>query len=307
MTASPLIEFLANKMSMTEVYQPVIIRHLLGCGGTATKAELAAALAAHDVAVQEYYQQITMRWPKITLSKHGVIDYQRKGSLFTLLSQPKSEQERKAAIQLCDTKIAEWIDRRKNREQAPEAGASVRYQILKDAGGRCALCGIHSSIKPIDIDHIVPRAKANKQGKVTLDDRLIDLNDPANLQALCFSCNRAKRDQDQTDFRRTKKLVRDKIPDMIRAEGRTPVVKTLTGNKLTAALKDKLTEEHAEFLDAKTPQDKQDELADMVEVIIALAETAGLSEDALLALVHAKRTKRGGFSDGLWYEGDEAQ
>jgi hypothetical protein len=71
-----LLEFLDKRMSMTDVYQPVVIKELLLHGGRRTKAELASALAAYDLSVQEYYERIVMRWPKITLSKHGIIDYE---------------------------------------------------------------------------------------------------------------------------------------------------------------------------------------------------------------------------------------
>ena len=110
------------------------------------------------------------------------------------------------------------------------------------------MCGISSTLSPIDVDHIVPRSKA-KNGKVKKDGKLILLNSEENLQALCFRCNRAKRDSDDTDFRRTKKLVRDNIPDIIRKSGREPIVKKLSGQTLMSALYEKLVEEHAEFLE----------------------------------------------------------
>lgn len=56
-------------MSMTDVYQPVIIKELLLRDGRRTKAELASSLAAQDLAVQEYFERIVMRWPKITLTR----------------------------------------------------------------------------------------------------------------------------------------------------------------------------------------------------------------------------------------------
>lgn len=188
--------------------------------------------------------------------------------------------------------------------RASEAGASVRYAILKAAGGKCELCGISSEIKPIDVDHIVPRSKADKNGNVRLHGKIIDLNDPKNLQALCFSCNRAKRDNDQTDFRRREKLVRDRIPELIRAEGREPIIKELEGKALTSALYDKLIEEHAELLAAKEASHKREELADMIEVILALGEQYAFSEEELMQLVRRKRDERGGLKKGFYYQGD---
>ncbi len=289
---------------MTDVYQPVIIKELLLNDGTCTKAELASALAGHDFTVQEYYERIVMRWPKITLTKHGVIDYERKGSMFSLRAYPEHAGDRDQAIAICEEKINGWLERKRIRERSPEAGASVRYEVLKSAKGKCQLCGIASEIRPIDIDHIVPRSKANKNGKIRLHGKLIDVNDPENLQALCFSCNRAKRDADETDFRRRDKLVRDRIPDLIRAEGREPIVKELTGNALTNALYDKLIEEHAELISAKDAGQKREELADLIEVILALGDQYGLSNGELMRLVQDKRKERGAFSKGYFYQRD---
>lgn len=305
MSKPDLIEFLQRRMSMTDVYQPVVIKELLLHEGTRTKQELAAALAAYDLAVQEYYERIVMRWPKITLTKHGIIDYERRGSKFRLLPYPDSADDRLNAVRICEEKIGDWLEKKKSRERAPEAGASIRYEVLKAAHGKCQLCGISSEISPIDIDHIIPRSKADKNGKVRLHGHLIDVNDRENLQALCFACNRAKRDADETDFRRRDKLVRDRIPELIEAEGRKPVVKVLTGQKLHAALYDKLTEEHAELLAAKDSAHRLQELGDIAEVVFALAEQYGADENALLSLVREKRERRGGFTRGFLYKGDD--
>lgn len=299
-----LIEFLTKRMAMTDVYQPVIIKELLLHDGARTKAELAASLAAFDVSVQDYYERIVMRWPKITLSKHGIISYERRGGIFHLLPLPEDAGTRLDAVRICEEKIGAWLEKKKSKERAPEAGASVRYDVLKDARGKCQLCGISAEIRPIDIDHIIPRSKADKNGKVKLRGRLIDVNDRENLQALCFACNRAKRASDETDFRRREKLVRDRIPEIIAAEGRSPIIRQLKGNALRAALVDKLAEEHAEFLSAHEPDARCEELADMVEVILTLASEYGADEAHLMEIVARKRAKRGGFGMGYFYQGD---
>lgn len=123
------------------------------------------------------------------------------------------------------------------------------------------------------------------------------LDDERNLQALCFRCNRAKRDNDNTDFRLPfRKLVRDKIPEIIEASGRTPVTRVLKGRELIDELLEKLIEEHIEFLSAES----LDEVADMVEVLFALAKQLGHSEEAVLDRRNSKRKERGGFDQGLY-------
>lgn len=305
MTRPDLLDFLNNRMSMTDLYQPVIIRELLLHEDVRTKADLASILASYDTSVQEYYEKIVMRWPKITLTKHGIVDYERKGSIFRLLISPGSTTERQEAVQLCEEKIAAWLDNKRSVDRTVKANASIRYTVLKEARGKCQLCGISAEVRPIDIDHIVPRAKADKNGKVRLNGQLIALDAPQNLQALCFTCNRAKRASDETDFRRRNKLVRDRIPEIIEASGRKPAIKVLHDQALRRALYDKLSEEHAEVLNATDASAKCEELADLVEVALALARQYGANEDDLMALVRKKRSERGGFTKGFFYFGDQ--
>jgi predicted house-cleaning noncanonical NTP pyrophosphatase (MazG superfamily) len=184
-------------------------------------------------------------------------------------------------------------------ERDPSGGvdASTRYRVLKAARGRCELCGISSKLSPIDIDHIVPRKHADKRGFVVKDGIRMPLDDERNLQALCFRCNRAKRDKDDTDFRLSQqKLVRDRIPDIIRASGQMAVTRALEGRELTERLLDKLVEEHAELLASQS----LDEVADMVEVLFALARQLGHSEEAVMVRREAKRRERGGFDRALY-------
>lgn len=91
--------------------------------------------------------------------------------------------------------------------------------------------------------------------------------------------------------RLSNKLVRDRIPEIICANGQTPVVRTLNDEEYIENLHLKLNEEVAEF---HTDQNGE-ELADIMEVLFALAETMNLSREDLLALCDKKRAERGGF------------
>jgi predicted house-cleaning noncanonical NTP pyrophosphatase (MazG superfamily) len=105
--------------------------------------------------------------------------------------------------------------------------------------------------------------------------------------------------------RRTNKLVRDKIPDIIRADGRHPIITVLTGERLNEALQAKLIEEYNEYLEADTPQEKLVELGDMLEAVFSLAHQLGMHEHDLLQLCLKKREQHGAFSKGYYYEGDK--
>ena len=100
------------------------------------------------------------------------------------------------------------------------------------------------------------------------------------------------------------KLVRDKIPALIASEGRRPKVKRLTGKALARALADKLAEEHAEFVAARGTAHKIEELADIVEVAMALAKSLGCNRAQFRRVIEAKRAARGGFAKGYLYLGD---
>lgn len=65
------------------------------------------------------------------------------------------------------------------------------------------------------------------------------------------------------------KLVRDKIPDMIRADGHTPYTHIAVGSELKQALWTKLDEEYVELRCAE-PANAPGELADLLEVLDAL-------------------------------------
>ena len=87
------------------------------------------------------------------------------------------------------------------------------------------------------------------------------------------------------------KLVRDNIPDIIRNENKSVICSTLSQEEYINALNSKLHEEHNEYDKDSSPE----ELADMLEVIYAIAETKGYSEEQLNLLRDRKRQKNGAF------------
>ena len=94
------------------------------------------------------------------------------------------------------------------------------------------------------------------------------------------------------------KLVRDRIPEIIRDQGGSPRTRRLDDTAYREALCSKLDEETREFLSERAPE----ELADILEVVYALAVDAGLTKDALEAIRLKKRAERGGFDRRLFLE-----
>lgn len=87
------------------------------------------------------------------------------------------------------------------------------------------------------------------------------------------------------------KLVRDKIPDIITRSGDKPVTRILGAGAYRRALWRKLREEVAEFGESG----EVEELADILEVVYALAADEGVSQFQLEEMRKRKRRERGGF------------
>ncbi len=87
------------------------------------------------------------------------------------------------------------------------------------------------------------------------------------------------------------KLVRDRIPEIIKKDGKKTVTHTASDKEYLEGLKAKLDEEVKEFL----KDDNVEELADIVEVVHALAELKGVSIEELEKKRRAKAEERGRF------------
>lgn len=92
------------------------------------------------------------------------------------------------------------------------------------------------------------------------------------------------------------KLVRDRIPEIIEKQGEKPVVRILEQEEYLHRLEEKLDEEVGEYHRDKSA----DELADILEVVFALAEANGVSRQELLSVYQKKQDARGGFRDRIF-------
>lgn len=87
------------------------------------------------------------------------------------------------------------------------------------------------------------------------------------------------------------KLVRDRIPEIIEASGKCCVCSTLSDEGYLAKLDEKLNEELAEYQESKSVE----ELADLLEVIRAVAAARGSSIEEVEVIRRKKAAKRGRF------------
>lgn len=94
------------------------------------------------------------------------------------------------------------------------------------------------------------------------------------------------------------KLVRDRIPEIIDANGQKCACRPLSEQEYLAALDQKLNEELAEY-----QQDKSmEELADLLEVIRAVIAARGSTYEQVESIRLTKKEKRGGFEKRIWLE-----
>ncbi len=87
------------------------------------------------------------------------------------------------------------------------------------------------------------------------------------------------------------KLVRDRIPEIIRKKGGESTIRIADDTEYWHKLKTKLTEEVAEFIESES----HEEIADILEVLEAAAAHKGYKWRTVLAMQKKKADKRGGF------------
>ncbi|MBR6392702.1 MAG: nucleoside triphosphate pyrophosphohydrolase [Eubacterium sp.] len=92
------------------------------------------------------------------------------------------------------------------------------------------------------------------------------------------------------------KLVRDNIPEIIENNGQSAKTVILDSEKYTVALEKKLKEETKEYLHSREIM----ELADILEVVEALAKNQGSSFDEILELKKQKQEKNGAFDKKIF-------
>ncbi|MFC7319988.1 nucleoside triphosphate pyrophosphohydrolase [Halobacillus campisalis] len=95
------------------------------------------------------------------------------------------------------------------------------------------------------------------------------------------------------------KMVRDKIPTIIKENGQIGEYLQLDSNRYAIELRRKLNEEVGEYLETMDEIAATEELADILEVIHSLAKFHNKSFDEVENVRQQKFKERGGFEKGL--------
>jgi diadenosine tetraphosphate (Ap4A) HIT family hydrolase len=224
-----------NRMKMSHIYKPAMVRCVLANGGAASLDQIAAEFIQRDVLQLEHYRRnVVDKMPGQRMVRDGVLV--KDGGTYRM-APPFDELTRSQQLELmaaCERRIEEFVASRGDpfpRNNTDPVPGSVRYEVLKRAGGRCELCGVSHEEVPLDVDHIVPRTKGGT-------------NDPSNLQALCRTCNSQKLNRDDTDFRAVADAFAERDPDCVFCQQGEQ--RSIASNELAIAILDKypVTEGH---------------------------------------------------------------
>jgi len=95
------------------------------------------------------------------------------------------------------------------------------------------------------------------------------------------------------------KLVRDRIPEIIKNKGGSPETRILDDGEYLKYLLKKMIEESTELLYSLEKGNTEEELADVFELIDAILKLKDWTKDQIVLVQEEKRLKNGGFNDRI--------
>lgn len=98
------------------------------------------------------------------------------------------------------------------------------------------------------------------------------------------------------------KLVRDKIPEIIKNNNEECSIRILNDNEYKIELLNKLKEECNEVIKAETKKELKEELSDVYEVLRSILKLENISMDNIISIADSKKEKRGGFDKKIFLE-----
>lgn len=205
MSFNILKNYIKNKMRMSHIYQPVMIKSLINNRGKNNSKNIAKEFLIYDPWAIKYYDDIVKIMPGKVLTKNLDIILKNKNSYILKDYNFFSDAQKQEIINLCDRKIEDFLKKRGSKtfqhrsRSSGKISGSIRWQVLERSKTRCESCGISNDIKALEVDHILPKSLGGK-------DEL------SNFQALCFSCNSMKKNKSKTDFIKVRDSFNKRVP-----------------------------------------------------------------------------------------------
>ncbi|NBO24368.1 MAG: phosphoribosyl-ATP pyrophosphohydrolase [Chlamydiae bacterium] len=104
----------------------------------------------------------------------------------------------------------------------------------------------------------------------------------------------------QTHRFKVDKLIRDKLPQIMRASGIQVFERAMEKDEYLKRLKDKLLEEAKEVIASGSEKEMREELADLLEVMLSLAKAYGMEFADIQQTAGQKRADKGGFDNRIY-------
>jgi predicted house-cleaning noncanonical NTP pyrophosphatase (MazG superfamily) len=104
----------------------------------------------------------------------------------------------------------------------------------------------------------------------------------------------------QTHRFKVDKLIRDKLPQIMRASGIQVFERAMEKDEYLKRLKDKLLEEAKEVIASGSEKEMREELADLLEVMLSLAKAYGMEFADIQQAAEQKRADKGGFDNRIY-------
>ena len=153
MEFADLIDFIDNRMKMSHIYQPLLLRILVDAGGTATIRQIAHGFLAQDESQLRYYENRIKQMPVPVLKKRGVIT--KEGELVTLNCEKLNFEQKAQVVMSCEKRLQQFIIERgldlwgyRLLDTDPIPG-SLRYRVLKESGRPVCHLRCHQKGMPI--------------------------------------------------------------------------------------------------------------------------------------------------------------
>lgn len=94
-------------MTMTAIYQPIIVRELVVQRGRCPVSRLVYII--NTIAGTRIGRETVMRWPRITLMRHSIISYDSTDDSFVLNCNLNSARQVDNIVELCNGHIRKWL------------------------------------------------------------------------------------------------------------------------------------------------------------------------------------------------------
>ena len=130
-----LHDYITNRMKMSHIYQPVMLKVLLENNGEASIEQIASALLSYDQSQVEYYGIRTKQMVGKVLTNNGVVEpvkNSRSTTGFKLNTEAMSDVQRASLVSLCDDNIREYLNKRGDALWRHRASDGGTFQVLPD-------------------------------------------------------------------------------------------------------------------------------------------------------------------------------